>query len=386
MSILAASQNLVTFFLGFELFSIPLYVLCAADLRRNGSLESGLKYLIIGSLGSATLLYGLSFVYGATGTTNYAGIAKAVAHPSIGNEPLLLVGVGLTLVGLAFKASVAPFHQWTPDVYEGAPTPVTSFMAVATKAAAFAVLLRFCGQAIEPIRDHWAIILAILATVTIVIGNLGALGQQSLKRMLAYSGVAQAGYLLAGVVVGTALGAQATVFYLLVYFFMNLGPFAVITARERSGAGDGIRGIQNLGKESPALAWSMTICMIALAGLPITAGFIGKLFLIQASIDGHYAWLAVVIVLGSALSLGYYLRVIAAMWMTGGKIGASDAPVAPDEIALAGASPEADSSAHPELIAIAVLAAIASVAFGVFPDPLYNLAHDAANAFFSLGY
>lgn len=387
MSILAASQNLVTFFLGFELFSIPLYVLCAADLRRNRSLESGLKYLIIGSLGSATLLYGLSFIYGATGATDFADIAKAINKSSIGEEPLLLVGVGLTLVGLAFKASVAPFHQWTPDVYEGAPTPITSFMAVATKAAAFAILLRFCGQAIEPIRDHWAIVLAVLATVTILIGNLGALGQTSLKRMLAYSGIAQAGYLLVGVIVGTALGAQATVFYLLVYFFMNLGPFAVIVSRERSGAGDGIRGIQNLGREAPALAWSMTICMIALAGLPITAGFIGKLFIIQAAIEGDYAWLAVVVVLGSALSLGYYLRVIAAMWMTGGKVtNKSEPPLAPTEVAIAGSAPEADSSGHPELVLVALLAAVASVAFGVFPDPLYDLAHDAANAFFSLGY
>lgn len=260
-------------------------------------------------------------------------------------------------------------------------------MAVATKAAAFAVLLRFCGEAIAPIRDHWAIVLAVLATVTIVIGNLGALGQKSLKRMLAYSGVAQAGYLLVGVVVGTALGAQATVFYLLVYFFMNLGPFAVIVSRERSGAGDGLRGIQNLGRESPALAWSMTICMVALSGLPITAGFIGKLFIIQAAIDGHYAWLAVVVVLGSAMSLAYYLRVIAAMWMTGGSESAkAPEPSTPDGVALAGAAPEADAGSHPELIAVAVLAAIAAVAFGVFPDPLYNLAHDAANAFFSFGY
>ncbi|MGH2906114.1 MAG: NADH-quinone oxidoreductase subunit N [Solirubrobacterales bacterium] len=387
MAMLAAAQNLVTLFLAFELFSIPLYVLCAADLRRNGSLESGLKYLIIGSLGSATLLYGLALIYGATGSTGFQAIADAVAKPAVGSEPLLLVGVALTLVGLCFKASVAPFHQWTPDVYEGAPTPVTAFMAVATKAAAFAVLLRLTGEAIPAIHDHWGIVLAILATVTVVIGNLGALGQQSLKRMLAYSGVAQAGYLLAGVVVGTALGAQATVFYLLVYLFMNLAPFAVIVARERAGAGDGLRGIQNLGREAPVLAWAMTISMIALSGLPITAGFIGKLFLVQAAIDGDYAWLAVVIVLGSAMSLGYYLRVIAAIWMSpGGEKRPSAESAADDSVALAGAAPEADSSAHIELVVVAALAALASVVFGVWPEPLVHLAHDAGNAFFSLGY
>ncbi|MGB3953059.1 MAG: NADH-quinone oxidoreductase subunit N, partial [Solirubrobacterales bacterium] len=321
MALLASSTNLVTLFLGFELFSIPLYVLCAADLRRNGSLESGIKYLIIGSLGSATMLYGLAFIYGATGSTDFSEIGESLALPAIGGDPVLLVGVGLTLVGLAFKGSIAPFHQWTPDVYEGAPTPVTAFMAVATKAAVFAVLLRLSGDALGPIRDNWADVLAVLATVTIVVGNLGALGQESLKRMLAYSGVAQAGYLLAGVVVGTGLGAAAVVFYLFAYLLMNVGPFAVIVAGERAGAGDGLRGLRDLGREAPLLAWPMTICMISLAGLPVTAGFMGKLLLIEASIFGDYEWLAVVIVLGTAISLGYYLKVIAAMWIGGGRTG-----------------------------------------------------------------
>jgi NADH-quinone oxidoreductase subunit N len=385
MCILAASQNLVSLFLGLELFSIPLYVLCAANLRRSGSLESGIKYLIIGSLGSATLLYGLSFIYGATGSTQFIGIAKATAQYSVGNDSLLLIGAALTFVGLAFKASIAPFHQWTPDVYEGAPTPITAFMAVATKAAAFAVLLRLTGQALFPIIGHWEPVLAVLATVTIFVGNLGALGQTSMKRMLAYSGVAQAGYLLVGVVVGTGLGARATVFYMLVYLFMNVAPFAVITARERAGAGDSLEGLRNLGKESPALAWSMTISMVALSGLPITAGFIGKLFLIEAAVDGQYAWLAVMIVLGSAISLGYYLRVIATMWMPADGKKSVPSGGLPDAAAIpAGASPEADTSKQGELVALAVLAASASVFFGVWPGPLLDLARDAAIAFLSL--
>ena len=201
MAVLVASQNTVTLFLGFELLSIPLYVLCATEMRRATSLESGLKYLVIGSVGSATLLYGLALLYGATGTTDFGGMAEALKDSSLAEDSLLLTGVALVLVGLAFKASVAPFHQWTPDVYEGAPTVVTAFMAVATKAAAFGVLLRILDTALLASSDVWAPVLAALATISIVVGNVGALGQTSLKRLLAWSSVAQAGYLLAGVVV-----------------------------------------------------------------------------------------------------------------------------------------------------------------------------------------
>ena len=203
MFVLAGATNLVTVFIGYELLSIPLYVLCATEMRRERSLESGLKYLIIGSVGSATLLYGLAFVYGATGGTSFTEVADGVATAS--GDALLLTGLALVVAGLAFKASVAPFHQWTPDVYEGAPTPITAFMAVATKAAAFGVILRFFDVAVVGASDVWAPALAVLAVVTIVVGNVGAIGQSSLKRLLAYSSVAQAGYMLAGVVVTTQL-------------------------------------------------------------------------------------------------------------------------------------------------------------------------------------
>ena len=265
-------------------------------------------------------------------------------------------------------------------MYEGAPTPITAFMAVATKAAAFALLLRFCGQAIYPLVDNWAPVLAVLATVTILVGNLGALGQDDLKRMLAYSGVAQAGYLHVGVVAADAYGAGATAFYLFVYLLMNVGPFAVIVQRERSGAGSGFAGLKNLGREAPVLAWSMTICMIALAGLPVTAGFMGKLFLIQSAVSTDYAWLAVVVVLGSAMSLTYYLRVVAAMWMSGEP---SDQRVPTDAIP-AGAAPEADAKRHPELVSIAVLATAATLLFGFWPGPLVDLANYVAVAFGAL--
>ncbi len=343
MVILVAAENFVVLFVGFELLSIPLYVLCATHMRREQSLESGLKYLIIGSVGSATLLYGLALLYGATGSTDYSGVAAAAAE--VGDDALFLTGIALVVAGLAFKASVAPFHQWTPDVYEGAPTPITAFMAVATKAAAFGVLLRLFDVALIGAASTWAPALATLAAVTIVIGNVGALGQSSLKRMLAYSSVAQAGYMLVGVVVSTRLGVQATIFYLGAYLVMNIAAFAVIAVREReTDTGDDISSLYGLGAARPALAWPMTIAMLSLAGFPATAGFFGKLYLIQAAVDNEYAWLGVAIVLGSAISLVYYLRVVAAVWMRSPseatervRLGSS----APRPV-IAGGSPEAD--------------------------------------------
>jgi NADH-quinone oxidoreductase subunit N len=383
MLVLVGAQNTVTLFIGLELLSIPLYVLCASEMRRATSLESGLKYLVVGSVGSATLLYGLALIYGATGSTDFDAISASLASGRVSSDPLLLTGIALAIGGLGFKSSVAPFHQWTPDVYEGAPTPITALMAVATKAAALGVFLRLFDVALINAQVSWGPILAALATVTIVVGNVGALGQSSLKRMLAYSGVAQAGYLLAGVVVSTSLGLQATVFYLIVYLLMNIAAFAVIVARERqTGLGDDIAGLAGLGAERPSLAWPMTIAMLSLAGIPATAGFIGKLYLIQASVDGGYAWLGVVIVVGSMISLGYYLRVVATMWMRpgeeAGRLGAADAPhrgVGGDPYpAMAGGSPEADRArTQPEVALVAVLFAIATVVFGIIPSPLFDL-------------
>ena len=437
MLILVAAQNFVALFLGFELLSIPLYVLCATHMRREHSLESGLKYLIIGSVGSATLLYGLALIYGATGSTDFAGVAAAVSE--LGSDALLFAGLALVVAGLAFKASVAPFHQWTPDVYEGAPTPVTAFMAVATKAAAFGVLLRLFDVALIGAVSTWGPALAALAAVTIVVGNVGAIGQSSLKRMLAYSSVAQAGYMLAGVVVSTRLGIQATVFYLGAYLVMNLAAFAVIVAREReTGAGDDISSLYGLGADRPWLAWPITIAMLSLAGFPATAGFFGKLFLIEAAVDNEYAWLGVAIVLGSALSLVYYLRVIAAVWMrspseavalASGRVGGGGGASRP---AMAGGSPEADAEGgrprgdgstegedvgaraavparradgdevavgdgggrgarasgarvrQPEVALVAVLCAVVTIALGIYPDPLFDVARDAGAAIASL--
>jgi NADH-quinone oxidoreductase subunit N len=380
MVVLAEAENLITLFVGIELLSIPLYVLCATELHRRTSLESGLKYLVIGSVGSATLLYGLALIYGATGATDFGAISDAIADDVGLSDPLLLTGVALAATGLAFKASVAPFHQWTPDVYQGAPTPITTFMAVATKAAAFAVFLRFFDHALGLSQLEWGPALAALATVTIVVGNVGAIAQRSLKRLLAWSSVAQAGYLLAGVVVGSRLGLKATVFYLGVYLLMNVAAFAVVVARERvSEHGDDIAALANLGQAQPWLAWPMTIAMLSLAGFPATAGFIGKFYLIDATVAGDYTWLGIVIVVGSVVSLVYYLRVIAVMWMGRYEVELPTVPrrrVKP----VAGWSPEADLRAQPEVAAVAMLFAAATIVFGIWPDPLFEAARDVGSA------
>ncbi len=408
MSLLAAAQNTVALFVGLELLSIPLYVLCATKLRSELSLESGLKYLIVGSVGSATLLYGLAMIYGATGATDFASIAASLSSGSLASDPLTLTGIALCVAGLCFKASVAPFHQWTPDVYEGAPTPVTAFMAVATKVAALGVFLRLFDVALISAHASWGPAVAVLATITILVGNVGALGQSSLKRMLAYSSVAQAGYMLAGVVVATQLGVQATVFYLAVYVAMNMASFAVIVAREReTGLGDSIQAVAGLGRDRPLLAWPMTISMLALAGIPATAGFIGKFYLIDAAVQGGYTWLGVVIVVGSMISLGYYLPVVAAMWMRESPAGEAQtgvqslpigapSPEAGGLPALAGGSPELDAASEgdattdalglsapgpqPEVVLVAMLAGAATIFFGVIPQPLFNLVHGAGSA------
>jgi NADH-quinone oxidoreductase subunit N len=382
MILLAGAENLVTIFIGIELLSIPLYVLCGSQVRNERSLEAGLKYLIVGSVGSATLLYGLALIYGAAGSTDLSEIGGAIGTTAELDDPLLLTGVALTAVGLGFKASVAPFHQWTPDVYQGAPTPVTAFMAVATKAAALAIILRFFAEGLFGLHDDWAPALAALAVTTIVIGNVGAIGSRSLKRMLGWSGVAQAGYMLAGVVVGTRLGLQATVFYLAGYLVMNMAAFAVIVAREKvDERGDDIAAMEGLGRANPWLAWPMTIAMLALAGFPATVGFIGKFYLIEATVDGDYAWLGIAIVVGSMISLVYYLRVVAALWMGPVEIEIPAGPGARRRVRpVAGWSPEADASAQWEVTAVAVLCAAATVVLGVVPGPLFDVARDVGSS------
>jgi len=387
MVILAQATSMLTFFVGLELLSIPLYALCGTNLRRRESLESGLKYLIVGSVGSATLLYGLAMIYGASGATGFQAIADGLqAGDGMLSDSLTLVGVGLVAVGLAFKVSIAPFHQWTPDVYQGAPTPVTAFMAVATKAAAFAVFIRFFEVALGPIADQWDVLLAALAALSIVVGNVGALAQSSLKRMLGYSGIAQAGYMLAGIVTATQAGVDALVFYLAGYVAMNVAAFSVVVIRERqTGFSDDISSLRGLGRSKPLVAWPLTIAMLALAGLPPTVGFIGKLYLIEALVDDDWTWLAVMIAIGTMISLAYYLRVVATVWMSPAdkpEAAAIDTAALPPQIAGAQVDPFDDPHADRRwyLLAPAIIAAAAAVFFGVIPQPLVEFANHAGNA------
>ena len=391
MVILAEAQNLISFFIGLELLSVPLYILCASEVRRKASLESGLKYLVIGSLGSATLLYGLALIYGGAGSTDFDAIAT-VLQGGFADDTLILIGTAMLATGLAFKISLAPFHQWTPDVYQGAPTPVTAFMAVATKAAAFVAFVRLFEVALAPVAEHWDTALAALAVVSIAVGNIGALGQDSLKRLLGYSGIAQAGYMLAGIVVFSETGLEALLFYLAAYCLMNLAVFAPIVAREReTDRGDDISALDGIGASRPLLAWPLTIGMLSLAGMPGTAGFMGKLFLIEAAVEADYTWLGVAIVVGTMVSLAYYLRVVAAVWMrpeadtkaasSASRPGAAGADPMPR---IAGASPEASAEPRPGtgrcrmIWGSAVLCAAATVFFGVYPSPLIDWASEAA--------
>ncbi len=409
MVIISQAQNLVSFFVGLELLSIPLYVMCASAIRKERSLESGLKYLVIGSVGAATTLYGFALLYGASGSTDFSQIASALGSGGMADDTLVLIGTAMVAVGLSFKVSLAPFHQWTPDVYQGAPTPVTAFMAVATKAAAFIALARLFEVALAPVADDWKPALAALAVISIAVGNIGALGQDSLKRLLGYSGIAQAGYMLAGIVVFSQTGLEALVFYLAAYCLMNLAVFVAIVIREReTGLGDDISALNGIGRSQPLVAWPLTIGVLALAGLPGTSGFIGKLFLIEATVEGDYTWLGVAIVIGTMVSLAYYLRVLAAVWMTpeASSAGSSASPPGPagpghEMPAIAGAAPPlspvggnepgaADVSfPKPEpkgalgagrcalVVGAGLLCAAATIVFGVWPDPLVDWATNA---------
>lgn len=385
MVLFAGAQNLITAFIGLELLSVPLYVLAASELYRRRSLEAGMKYLVVGSVGSATLLYGFAMIFGATGTTDYTGIAAAIADQNLGSDPLLLGGVALAIVGLAFKASVAPFHQWTPDVYEGAPTPVTAFMATATKVATLIAMIRLFDVALPGASNVWGPALAALAAIAMIVGNVGALGQESMKRLLAFSSIAQAGYMLVGVVVGTQLGAEATVFYVLAYVVMTAAAFAVVDASERETGGDGSQGLVGLGRRKPLQATVITVALLGLAGLPGTVGFVAKLRIVQSGVDGGYTWLMIILVVGSMISFVYYLGVLARVWSTSeqtdvvvgsasgvaGPVGPSGA-VATDLGAAAVPADRRPSRTPWTTTFVAVVAGAAVVVLGIIPGPLMD--------------
>ena len=312
MMLMVCAIDLLTVFLGLELMSIPIYVLAGFDRRRLRSNEAALKYFLIGSFASALLLYGMALLYGTTGSTSFA----AIRHAFDPTNPIAIVGLGLVIVGFAFKISAAPFHQWTPDVYEGSPAAVTAFMSVTVKIAAVATLLRLVALAFGPLDQTLTQVLWGLAALTIVVGNVMAVIQDNVKRLLAYSSIAHAGYLLVGFVTGTAEGYSAVVFYLLAYVFMNLGAFAVVVALAEKGQDcERLESFAGLAHKRPGLAALMTLFMLSLAGIPGTVGFIAKFTIFAAAVNADVIWLTILGLLASVISVYYYLRLPVLMYM-----------------------------------------------------------------------
>jgi NADH-quinone oxidoreductase subunit N len=364
MVFFVSAENLMTLFLALEWFSIALYVLCALDTHRRASLEAGLKYLIVGSFGSGILLFGCALVYGATGELGFSAIQEATGA----DDPMFVTGMAMILAGLAFKVSAAPFHMWTPDVYQGAPTSVTAFMGAATKVAAMALTYRILVTAFPEQSEIWTIAVAVLAVASLVIGNLAAIAQSDVKRMLAYSSVSHAGFLLIAVAANSQDGATALLYYLVPYAAATVGAFAVVAAREREqGRAVSLSTLEGLGWERPFLGVAMWAFVLSMAGFPLTGGFLGKLFVFSAIYESGWWWLTVIGVLATALSLAYYLNIVRALYMRQGD-------ALPGGVVATGGSPPRD-----RLLDTAVGAAlVVTIGSFFFVQPLVDLASDAA--------
>jgi NADH-quinone oxidoreductase subunit N len=362
MAFFVTAGNLMTLFLGLEWFSIALYILCALDTHRETSLEAGLKYLIVGSFGSAVLLFGSALVYGATGELGFSEIAAAGDADNV----LLLAGLAMLIAGLGFKASAAPFHMWTPDVYEGAPTSVTAFMAAATKVAALVLTLRILVVAFPEQEHLWTIAIAVLAILSLAVGNLAALVQRNVKRLLAYSSVSHAGFMLIAVAANSELGGTALLYYLIPYGAMSIGAFAVVAARERElGVPVTLENLGGMGWERPFLGAAMWVFMLGAMGMPLTGGLLGKFYVFSAAYEAGLWWLIVAGVIATAISLYYYLGVIRALYLR---------PAAELRPAIAGGSPPRD----PLLQSAVLVSLVVTVGSFFFVQPLIDLARDAA--------
>ncbi|MEO5576375.1 MAG: NADH-quinone oxidoreductase subunit N [Gaiellaceae bacterium] len=362
MVFFVTASNLMTLFLGLEWFSIALYVLCAMDTHREESLESGLKYLIVGAFGSAVLLFGSALVYGATGEIGFSEIAAAGA----GDDVLLLAGLAMLIAGLGFKASAAPFHMWTPDVYQGAPTSVTAFMSAATKVAALVLTLRLLVVGFPDQEHLWTVAIAVIAIVSLAVGNLAALVQRDVKRLLAYSSVSHAGFMLIAVAANNELGGRALLYYLIPYGAMSIGSFAVVAARERElQAPVTLENLGGLGWERPFLGAAMWVFMLGFMGMPLTGGLIGKFYVFSAAYEAGWWWLIVAGVIATAISLYYYLGIVRALYVR---------PAAALEPAVAGGSPPLDPLLHTAVF----LSVGVTIGSFFFVQPLIDVARDAA--------
>ncbi|HEX9741224.1 MAG TPA: NADH-quinone oxidoreductase subunit N [Nitrospiraceae bacterium] len=370
MMVMVSAADLLTIYLGMELMSLSLYILAGFKRFEARSLEASAKYFVLGAFSSGMLLYGISLLYGASGSTRLSAIAVAVSARGQ-DDPMLTLAMVLLAVGFGFKIAAVPFHMWTPDVYEGSPTSVTAFMAVASKAASFAAFLRVFLDGLGGLKADWYVLFLILCLATLVLGNVVAIVQTNIKRMLAYSSIANAGYALIGAVVAgyepadraaQAFGLSSVMLYLAIYAFMTLGAFAVVAMLRKSGVeGEEIEDYAGLAKRQPVAAFLMLAFMASLAGIPPTAGFIGKFYLFMAAVKADLAWLAVVGVIFAAISAYYYLRVVLVMYMR--------------EPETAGIAPRLATS---PALAVALACAFAGVlVFGLYPNPLVSFATQA---------
>lgn len=361
MLFMASGVDLITLFIGLETMAVSFYILAGYLKPNQRSNEASVKYFLLGAFSLGILLYGMSLFYGATGTTSLSGMAEALAS----GERTLVVSLALVLLvaGMGFKIAAVPFHMWAPDVYEGAPTPVTAYLSVGSKAASFAMILRIFIEGLPSLVADWQVLFWVLAAVTMTVGNIAAITQSNTKRMLAYSSIAHAGYVLIGVVAGTERGVAAAMVYLWVYLFMQLGAFAVVALLRRQDViGDELKDLSGLYIRKPLVAVAMLIFMLSLGGIPPTAGFMGKLWLFAAAIESGFVWLAVIFVVNSVISLYYYYRVIVFMWLKDETAGS--------EIAVS-----------PAMATALVVAVVGSVLFGVYPQLLFDHAQTAADMF-----
>lgn len=359
MMVMAEAGDLLMVYIGLELMSLSLYVLAGFYRRETRSNEAAIKYFILGTLASGVFVYGLSLLYGLTGTTSIRAIGEAVAAGGL-SRPALVLAVAMVGTAFAFKVSAVPFHMWTPDVYEGAPTPVTAFMSVGPKAAGFAVFLRVFLEAFPAAQPDWNNFAIVLSILTMAVGNVIAIAQTSVKRMLAYSSIGHAGYILIGLVGGTAAGAGAVLFYLLMYTITNLGAFGILVVLQREkGRVETLDDFAGLGKTHPAAALGMLVFLFSLTGIPPMAGFFGKFYLFTAAVNAGYVWLAVLGVLMSAVSAFYYLRVVLAMYMQ-------------EPVGIGGGAGE--PMPQPRAVLAVTIAAFLTVGIGILLNPLLSLA------------
>jgi NADH-quinone oxidoreductase subunit N len=358
MMIMASALDLLMIFIGLEILSISSYILCGIVQRDPRSTESAMKYFLLGAFATGFLLYGIAMLYGATGSIQLREIHAALAKEAVYSNTYIWLGLGLILVGFGFKIALVPFHMWTPDVYEGAPTPITAFLSTGPKAAGFAALARILVEGLSAAQVEWSAVLWVLAVLTMTLGNVIAIQQTNIKRMLAYSSIAHAGYILAALVVGGPEGLSAVLFYTLAYAFMNTGAFAIlILASARGKERLVFSDYAGFGFVEPAVALAMFLFMLSLAGIPLTGGFTGKFQIFKAAIDQGYIWLAVIGVLNSVVSIYYYLRIVVVMYMQPAEPGSLSAP-APASVPL--------------YAAIAV-SALGVLYLGVFPSSVLEL-------------